>query len=188
MSERLEELARKLDLCRERGNKLALECVIESARILQEAKALSRRGFGKWLRDQAHMDYNTANHHLAVAEFVKRNSELTPTFCKLSIAKMYALSRLDRESLELALQPGTFSKPVGELSDVEFHLEFPQRFPAERKKKRSRHNTKVSLKSAIAKLERAIKKAAPMDPMLTRQMMEKCQELNQLLAGWKVVA
>lgn len=188
MSERLDELARKLDECRKKGNKLSLEWVLESARILREAKAEARRGFGKWLQEQARMDRDTAYRHLRVSEFVNRNADLNRHFANLSIAKIYSISRLDSETARGVIEGGDpFSKPIEKLTDVEFHLEFRQKYPSP-KKRRSRHNARTSLESAMARLERAIKRVAPLDPMLARKMMEKWQELGQILAGWKVVA
>jgi hypothetical protein len=65
--ERLNELAVQLMNCRKRGNRLTLECVLQSARILSEAKSLAGKDFGAWLIEQARMDRATAYRHLGVS-------------------------------------------------------------------------------------------------------------------------
>src|SRR5262245_24691880 len=93
--ERLNVLAVQLMNCRKRGNRLTLEGVLESARILSEAKSLAGAGFGKWLLEQARMDRATAYRHLGVARFVKQHVALTRQIATLSLAKIYALSALN---------------------------------------------------------------------------------------------
>ena len=74
---KLDALARRLMICRRKGNTLTIATVLESARILSEAREEAKRGFTAWLRKKGHMDPMTARRHLAVARFVREHRALT---------------------------------------------------------------------------------------------------------------
>jgi hypothetical protein len=191
MDPKLEDLARELDECRREGNMLQLDTVLRSARILAQAKALAKRDFGKWLHDRAHMSRATANCHLRVAEFVERNVRLTKQITILSLAKVYALSTLDSDRAErLLLGEETFSKPLDQLSDVQFRKEFRERFPRERKR-RTRAHVFREIEGAIRRLrdrlERGMKFMSRLTPAQINKVAGDLQDLMILAAGWKLV-
>jgi hypothetical protein len=192
MEARLNELARKLRDCRRKGNKLNLETVLHSARILTEAKTISRRRFGLWLRRYAHMDSCTANRHIRVAAFVKANVSLTPKIANLSLAKIYALSTLDFDHARRFLNgQEALSAPLEMMSDVQFRQEFRERFPSP-KKRRTHQHIFQELYSALTRLERALGRAwrriSELKPRQQRLVARKLQTLAKAAQGWKIVA
>lgn len=190
--ERLNALAVQLMNCRKRGNKLTLECVLESARILAEAKKIAGSGFGRWLTEQARMDRATAYRHLSVERFVRNHVALTRQIATLSLAKIYALSTLDSDRIVPILTGQVrFSAPLDLICDVQFRREFRQMYPP-MAKRRTRQHCYQSASSALTRAERAVQEASRFVRTLTaaqRHKIEgKVQALSRLIAAWKGVA
>jgi hypothetical protein len=138
--ERLNVLAVELMNCRKRGNKMTLECVLESGRILGEAKRLAGSGFGKWLTEQARMDRATAYRHLGVARFAKQHVALTRQIATLSLAKIYAISTLDSDTaVRILTGLVKFSAPLDLICDVQFRREFREMYPPKQKRRTRQH-------------------------------------------------
>lgn len=191
MEPRLIELAQRLQSCRRRGNRLSLECVLESARIISEAKARAKRDFGSWLSNHAHMDRATAARHLRVAEFMRRNVALTQQISSLSIAKVYALSSLDSATAtRLASGRERLSAPLERLSDVEFHRELRARYPV-RPGRMNRENLFRQTWSLLVRAEKALYRAGRIRARLNSaqriRIVEKVAHLSRAVAGWRVV-
>jgi hypothetical protein len=189
--ERLAELAVALMKCRRRGNKLTLECVLESARILTEAKRLAGPGFGGWLAEHAHMDRATAYRHLSVARFVRDHVALTRQIATLSLAKIYALSSIDSAlATRFLMGEIKMSEPLDVISDVRFRKEFRERFPA--RKRHSRHHVFQAATSSLTRAARAVQEASRFIRSMTarqRQQIEiQIHALQKLISGWKGVA
>ncbi len=192
MERQLDELARRLQAFRRHGNKLTLEYVLESARILTEAKAIAKSGFGGWLRDKARMDRETARRHLYVAQFVKGNASLTSKIATLGIAKTYALSALDSVTARKYLTgEARFSAPLDQLSDVQFRKEFRVRFPGARKR-RTRAHVFRALLSALIRASRLSQRffhpVHKLTPSQRRRIVDKIRLLGHAVSEWKIVA
>lgn len=191
MDPHLVELARRMRACRRRGNRLTLECVLESARIIAEAKARAKRDFGAWLSDHAHMDRATATRHLRVADFVRRNVALTQQISSLSIAKVYALSSLDSAtSTRLLTGRERLSAPLDRLSDLEFRRDLRQRYPAP-PKRMNRENVFRNIWSLLTRAEKALVRAGRIRVRLSAaqrgRIVDKVAALSRAVAGWRVV-
>lgn len=192
MDTRLEELARRLQANRRKTNKVTLDYVMESARILAEAKTLAGRGFSRWVREQAHMDSDTARYHLKVAGFVRANTELIREISTLSMAKIYKLSTLD-STLARALLTGRerLSEPLPQLSDVQFRKEFRDRFPGSPRRIHRGHMYRSAL-SVLARTEKTLHRAMTYARQMTQaqrgRILQKVLAISNLLARWGVVA
>ena len=191
MEDRLEGLARRILECRKRGHRLTLECILESGRILAEAKAIAKRQFGNWLQEKAHMTYETARRHLRVSRLVRENHSLTSKIATLGLAKIYALSTLDFATARKYLTgEARFSAPLEHLSDVQFRKEFRARFPLP-EKRRTREHVFRSLVSALIRMEKALGQAGRfvhrLTPVQRRRIVEKIGLLeHDLPAGYGV--
>jgi hypothetical protein len=175
-----------------RGNKLTLECVLESARILKAAKKLAKRSFGRWLTEQAHMDRSTASRHLRVAEFVGRNVASTQQISSLSMAKIYAISTLSSEMAARVLDGRVeFSAPLDQISDVQFRREFRKLF-SPKTRRITREQIYLSTASALTRAEHAIQYAAAYLHHMTETQRLKLETqirgILKLVSGWKGVA
>lgn len=189
MDPRLTDLARRLQACRRRGHRLTLECVLESARILSEAKARAKRDFGRWLAEQAHMDRNTASRYRRVAEFVRRNVSLTTQISSLSITKICALSSLDPATASrIASGAERFSSPLDRMSDIEFHRELRARHPS-KPRRTNRENVFRQTWSLLVRTERALYRAGRIRTRLSAaqkaRILEKVGHLTRAVAGWR---
>lgn len=190
--ERLNELAVQLMNCRKRGNKVTLECVLESARILAEAKAIAGPAFGIWLIERAHMDRATAYRHLAVARFVRTHVALTRQIATLSMAKIYAVSGLDSaQAVRVLTGQVRFSAPLEILCDVQFRREFRRLFPG----KAPRHTREHVYRTASSALTRAVAAVQEATTLLRRmtavqrhKIEAQIQMLVKLVGAWKGVA
>lgn len=190
--ERLNVLAVQLMNCRKRGNRLTLGSVLESARILAEAKSLAGAGFGKWLVDQARMDRATAYRHLGVGRFVKEHVALTRQIATLSLAKIYAISTLDSATaVRILTGQLKFSAPLDLICDVQFRREFREMFPP-KQKRRTRQHVYQSAASALSRATKAVQEASrvvrAMTPLQRHKIELKIQALGTLISGWKGVA
>jgi hypothetical protein len=192
MMDELARLAQQLEGCRRRGNKMSLEHVLESAAILRKARQAAREGFGKWLRDQAHMDRMTAFRHLAVAGFVERHVTLMRHIASLSLAKIYELSTLDPElARRLLTGEERFTRPLDQLSDVQFRREFRERFPRPARR-RTRQSAYLEIYSALVRLRKALGRGSPfagrMSPRQRERIGRELRAVAQAAQGWQVVA
>lgn len=192
MNTELQGLARRLDECRRRGNKMTLGHVLESAAILRRAKELAKRNFGTWLREEAHMVRLTALRHMAVEDFVGRNVSSTKQIASLSIAKVYELSTLDPGiARRILLGLDRFSLPLDQLSDVQFRREFRERFP-QPSKRRTRQHSFMEVYSAIVRLKRAFlrggRHASRMTPGQRERIVRELRGVIQAARGWQIVA
>jgi hypothetical protein len=181
MDPRLDELAVRLQECRRKGNRMTLQCVLESARILREAKARAKREFGKWLAEKGHMAPSTARIHLRVEHWIAANRQLTGDFANLSLAKVYALTTLDFDTARRLLHGQIrMSKPIEELSDVQFRLDFRRMFPPARRR-RTRQHAYQQLHSALVRATRAVYTASKFESKFTLQQRRKLHELYRNL-------
>jgi len=190
--ERLNVLAVQLMNCRKRGNRLTLDCILESARILSEAKTIAGAGFGRWLAEQARMDRATAYRHLAVARFAKQHVALMRQIATLSLTKVYALSALDSAAaVRILTGQIKFSAPLDLICDVRFRREFRQMFPPRVRRHTHRHAYQ-SASSALIRAEQAVRHASAFVGSMTaaqRHAIEhKIEALVRLIAAWKGVA
>jgi len=146
----LDQYTRQLQLCRQRWNGHTMEFVLRSAKILQAARnaAKDEERWVQWLRQEAGMHVSTAYKHLRVASAVGRDFALRRNFATLSIAKVYALTRLKRaETLKLAKDPNV--RIMSDRTFAEYILPFVP--------KRRRPPTIPNLRrSVLAGLEKAL--------------------------------
>jgi hypothetical protein len=189
MEKRLEELALKLKECVMKGNRLSLEHVLESARILEEARQLAGRGFETWVRDKAHMDPTTARRHLRVAAFVRAHRELTPEFTTLGLAKIYALSTLDFDTARRILSnQERFSAPLDRMTDLQFKQEFRQKYSRAPRRRTPRHVFLHAL-SLLKKAEDAVKEAHDparhLGPEQRLRLVRHVEGLVRIVSDWR---
>lgn len=138
--EKLEVLAQRLQACREKGNRVALQNILESARILREAQREAGDGFAVWLRDQGHMDPSTARRYLRVADFVEEHRASMSVFATIGVVKLYALASLPPEVVPGVLDGSIpFSAPLEEIPDVRFRTEVREMSPRGVTKKDAYH-------------------------------------------------
>lgn len=190
--EKLSLLAVQLTKCRRRGNKLTLECILESARILSEAKAIAHRGFGIWLAQEAHMDRSTAGRHLRVAKFARQNGALMHQIATLSLAKIYALAGLDSAvAVKLLTGQIKLSSPIELISDVEFRRNL-RAIATPRAPRHTRHHVYQAASSALTRARTAVAQATEFLKSMTAVQRHKLegqiQALVRQIAGWKGVA
>src|SRR5687768_6769138 len=112
----LTRFTRRLEECRRRWHRRTVQYVVEVARIVRAARraAKDERRWGEWIRNETHMNRSTVYRYLEVAKFLKANVASKQQLVSLSIAKIYALSRLNRDQALELLESGTAEK----LSDV----------------------------------------------------------------------
>ena len=188
----LKELAVKLMNCRKRGNRLTLECVLESARILEEAKAIAKNSFGRWLSEQARMDRSTAGRHMRVARFIQKHGALMHQITTLGLAKIYALSSID-SGLAARVLTGqiTFSAPLEEMGDLQFRREFREKFPPQ-KRRHTRTHVYQSTASALTRATKAVQNASLFLRRMTtsqrRMIVNRIHALVKLISTWNQVA
>jgi hypothetical protein len=96
MNNPMSSFTRRLLECRKRYNRHCLAYVLEAAAVLEESRRAvkANRRWLQWLDDEAGMARSTAQKYLRVAACIRRNVSLRRHFERLSIAKVYALSRL----------------------------------------------------------------------------------------------
>jgi hypothetical protein len=172
MDEILKDLAEKLHDLRLRSNRVTLRHVLDMAKVLTQARDVAKRDFGRWVREKAHMQYNTASRYLRVASFVGTNSDLNSEIASLSIAKIYAMSSLDSDTArQLLTHRMALSKPLDRLTDVEFLREFRERFP-----KPVRRRTRVHVFQEISADMTRLKKSLGRGQRFAGQMSELQRE------------
>ncbi len=167
MDQRLVELARKIELSRKKGNRQSLGVILECARILEKARAIAKRDFGRWLKERAHIEQTTAYRYLATGGFVRRNFALMQRIELLSLAKIYALSSLDDTRARRLLEGhDQFSAPLDRISDLQFRKEFRVRFPSP-PRRLHRHNIFRAAFSALQHAHDTMKRASLNARLLT---------------------
>lgn len=190
--DRLEELAEKLMSCRKRGNKLTLQCVLESARVLEEAKDIAKNDFRRWLTEQGRMDYSTAARHLRVARFARNHVALMPQIVTLGMVKVYALSSID-SGLAARVLTGQikFSAPLEEICDLQFRREFREKFPP-KTRKHTREHVYQSTASALTRAVDAVQEASMFFRKMTasqrQRIVNRIHTLVKLISNWNQVA
>lgn len=189
MDKILGDLAERLHALRVRSNRAGLQHVLASAKILLQARDIAQRDFGRWVREKAHMQYDTARRYLRVNAFVEANHDLNSEFASLSLAKLYALSSLDSDSARRFLtHREAFSKPLDRLTDVEFLREFRQRFPRTRPR-RTREHVYQEISAAIARLKRAlvrgVKYAARMTELQRERIARELEAAGLQAGAWR---
>src|SRR5688572_3241570 len=184
MDPTLKDLADKLHDLRLRSNRITLRHVLDAAKILQEARDIARRDFGRWVREKARMQYETARRYLRVSAFVEANPTSKCEIASLSLAKIYALSSLDSDTAQRFLSHReAFSKPLDRLTDVEFLGEFRQRFPR-RSHRRTRVHVYRELSAILTRLRRALGRGQSFVARLTSLQRERiARELEALGKG-----
>ena len=192
MDARLGVLAKRLEACRKRGNRMTLQNVLESARILEQAKAIAKDDFQKWVVEEGRMDPTTARHHMRVAKMAKEHRYFNTAFATLSLTKLYALSGLWEDSLrEVMSGEVKFSKPIEGLSDVQFLSEFRQQFTL-RIKKINRGHMYREVTAKITRLEKAFRRGRKLlgrlKPDFKLKLAERLDALIMTATEWRAVA
>lgn len=190
MEKRLKKLAERLKACRKKGNRMSLENILESARILAEAKSVAKRRFTKWLREEGRMDSSTAYRHLQVAAFVRRNRASMHEIATLGMVKIYALSTLSlRRARRILKGKEMFSASLHQLSDLQFKKDFRERFPILRKPGLRHFVARVTL-SALVQAEIAMRRADRHEGRMTtterQRIVNKVQVLARIVAKWRI--
>ena len=157
MSQNLGVFTKRLEECRRRWHHGSLEYVLESARILGEARnaAKTERRWTRWLREGPRMSRATALKHERVANLWDRSVSLRKHLGTLSITKIYGLSR----TKSLVAQRLAADPRVQRMSDVEFGLFVRQYLPRPRRK--------------------------PTAPNLYRRVMAGLDRVGQGIARWR---
>ena len=114
----LRRFTRRLEECRRRWHHNTVRYVVGVARIVRAARraAKDERRWCEWIRNEIHMNRTTVYRYLRVAEFLRANVDSKQHLVSLSIAKIYALSRLHRNDALDLIHRGKAEN----LSDVAF--------------------------------------------------------------------
>ena len=187
MAEEMERYTRQMDDCRKRWKRQSLEFVLESARILQEARqaAESNGCWSHWLREKVHMNRVTAYRHMKVASFIGANVALKQHLTTLGLTKIYAITRLKPE-----LVSGLVSDPVvREMSDARFAAFIRPHIPV-RRRRPSPPNLLRSILATLARAEKTVirwQKSPDRIPGPHRaRILARIQELLQIIRGTAV--
>ena len=192
MESRLDVLATRLERCRTHGNRVTLEWVLESARILSEAKAIAGKRFPRWLKESGHMARQTARRHLQVFDLVRKSGSSMSKLATVGITKLYALASLDfvlaRRVLEGQIR---FSSPIAEMSDVQFRKEFRDLFPSAPPRSTREHVFRAAA-GALTRAEKALHKAGVfaqrLTPLQKSKILRKVEALGRLMENLRGVA
>lgn len=178
----LAHFTRRLEECRKRWHRRTVQYVLEVARIVRAARRAARdeRRWGEWIRNETHMNRTTVYRYLQVAKFLKTNVDSKHQLVSLSIAKIYALSRMEAGQVRSLLKSGKLER----LSDVSF-LRMARRFRKETSPRFIRPNLFKSLDSAFGRLEESMSRwqasQLAMPAHLQLKYRSKIQSLSRML-------
>jgi hypothetical protein len=178
----LAPFTRRLEECRKRWHRRTVQYVLEVVRIVKGARKAARdeRRWGEWIRNETHMNRTTVYRYLQVAKFLKANVDSKHQLVSLSIAKIYALSRMEQGQVRALLRSG---KPE-RMSDVSF-LRMTSRFRKDTSPRFIRSNLFKSLDSAFGRLEESMKRwqhsELPMPSHFQMKYRSKIQTLSRML-------
>lgn len=152
---KLSAYTRRLEECRKRWHRRTAGYVLEVARIVRAARRVAgdERRWGRWIREETRMNRVTVYRYLRVARFLRANVYLKQQLVSLSIAKLYALSRLERTDAVKLVKNGKADK----LSDVAF-LRLTRPLLPQREKRVTLPNLSKSLVASIARLDHSVKR------------------------------
>jgi hypothetical protein len=150
----LAPFTRRLEECRKRWTCRTLRYVLNVARILRAARkaAKDERRWGVWIRDETHMNRTTVYRYLRVGEFLKANVYSKQQLASLSIAKIYALSRLKPHHAQALIRSGKARK----MSDVPF-LRLASRLHPRPPTRPILPNFVHSVEAALVRLDRSMR-------------------------------
>ena len=151
----MKPFTRRLEECRKRWHHNTVRYVVAVARIVRAARraAKDERRWGEWIRKETHMNRSTVYRYLRVAEFLKANVALKQHLVSMSIAKIYALSRLKSALVRQLMKSGRAEK----MNDVAF-LRLTCRLQPAAQARSSFPNLFKSIDAALVRLERSIKR------------------------------
>jgi hypothetical protein len=151
----LSSFTRRLEECRKRWHHNTVRYVVAVARIVRAARraAKDERRWGEWIRNETHMNRTTVYRYLRVAEFLKANVSLKQHLASLSIAKLYALSRLKHDQAIRLIRSGR----AASMNDVAF-LRLASRLHPTPMTRSIRPNLVRSLESAMGRLELVVRR------------------------------
>jgi hypothetical protein len=178
----LAPFTRRLEECRKRWHRRTVQYVLEVARIVRGARKAARdeRRWGEWIRNETHMNRTTVYRYLQVAKFLKANVDSKHQLVSLSIAKIYALSRMEPGQVLSLLKSGKLER----MSDVSF-LRMARRFRKDTSPRFIRSNLFKSLDSAFGRLEESMKRwqhsELPMPPHFQMKYRSKILTLSRIL-------
>ena len=168
----LSKFTRRLEECRKRWHRRTVQYVLEVVRIVRAARkaAKDERRWGKWIRNETHMNRITVYRYLAVAKFLRTNVYLKQQLVSLSIAKLYALSRLTSEQVTHLLRSGKAVR----LNDVAF-LQLVRRLAPKAVVRETLPNLSKSLNAALDRLDRSLRRWHLSALMMPAAMQSKTQ-------------
>jgi hypothetical protein len=184
----LNRFTRRLEECRKRWNHDTVRYVVGVARIVRAARraAKDERRWGEWIRKETHMNRSTVYRYMRVAEFLKANVSLKQQLASLSIAKLYALSRLKPEQAMELVRSG---KAAG-MNDVSF-MELASRLQPSPVARAILPNLFRSLDAALSRLDWAMKRwqqsqlvmPAPLQSKLQTRLHAMSRVIDRLRKG-----
>jgi hypothetical protein len=152
---KLTAYTRRLEECRKRWHRRTAHYVVEVARIVRGARmaAKDERRWGRWIREEIHMNRTTVYRYLQIADFLKAFDALKHQLVSISITKLYALSRLPKDQVRRLIGSGK----VRSLSDVRF-VNVVRHLQPKRALRITRPNLHKSLEASISRLDRSMKR------------------------------
>ncbi|MCI0657050.1 MAG: hypothetical protein L0170_08260 [Acidobacteria bacterium] len=152
---KLTAYTRRLEECRKRWHCRTVQYVLEAALILRAARkaAKDERRWGRWIREEIHMNRSTVHRYLHVAKFLKSNVALKQQLVSMSIAKIYALSRLKKLQATALIRNGKAES----LSDLSF-LKLTHRLQPKPVTRAIRPNLMKSLEASLLRLDQSIRR------------------------------
>jgi hypothetical protein len=151
---KLTRYTRRLEECRKRWHRRTAGYVLEVARIVQAARRAARdeRRWGRWIREETRKNRTTVYRYLRVAKFLRANVDLKHQLVSMSIAKLYALARLNRDQVSRLVRSGKAEA----LSDVSF-LSLARGLQPQQQPRITRPNLSRSLEASIVRLDRSVR-------------------------------
>ena len=150
----LSPFTRQVKECRRKWNRRTLQYILAVARIVRTAReaAGNYRRWCKWISESLKMNRSTIHRYLRVETMVGQNVASKQHFDHLSIAKLYALSRVKPERAMTLLR----SSRTVRMPDREF-LAMLRRWIPRTAQRPSPRNLMHAMSAAIGRIEQSMK-------------------------------
>lgn len=150
----LRSFTRQVRECRRKWNRRTLQYILAVARIVRAARdaAGNYRRWCKWISESLRMNRSTVHRYLRVETLVGQNVASKQHFDQLSVAKLYALSRVSPERATKLLR----STRTRRMPDREF-LAMLRRWTHRNAQRPNPRNLISTMSAAIGRIEQSIR-------------------------------
>ena len=152
---RLSAFTRQVKECRRKWNRRTLQYILAVARIVRAARESvgNYRRWSRWIRESLRMNRSTIHRYLHIEAMVALNVASKQHFDFLSVAKLYALSRIKPERAAQLLKNSRAIR----MPDREFLAMLRQWIPRNGRRPSPR-NLMNAMTAAIGRIEQSMKK------------------------------